>query len=136
MRCVPRLRLSTPLLGTIVYLCFVVVILVLPTSHPHPRRGYLGEYHLRLGRRLVADIAVNIAIFTPLGFGLYRSLEGRAMSSAARVTLVTVAAGLFSLGMETVQFWLPARYSSIVDVGTNTAGALLGALAARSGRAR
>jgi VanZ family protein len=37
-----------------------------------------------------------------------------------------VAAG-FSLLMETVQFWLPTRYSSIIDVLANTLGAALGA---------
>jgi VanZ family protein len=50
---------------------------------------------------------------------------------------VAVAAALFSAVMETLQFWLPGRYSSVVDVAANTLGAALGAWAeARHGSRR
>lgn len=127
MRSVTRSRRPYPLLGTLAYMLLVVAILVAPTGTPHDRRGYLTEYHLPLGRRLVADVAVNIALFVPLGWGLHRT--GRGLGVPPRTLLVSavLAAALFSLLMETLQFWLPARYSSIVDVLANTAGALLGA---------
>ena len=123
-------RRSYPLLGTLAYMLLVVAILVAPTSAPHDRRGYLAEYHLPLGRRLAADLAVNIALFVPLGWGLHRT--GRGLGVPPRTVLVAavLAAAVFSLLMETLQFWLPARYSSIVDVLANTAGALLGAWSA------
>jgi hypothetical protein len=77
MTSVTRSRLTYPLLGTLAYVLFMTVILVAPISRPHAPRGYLTEYHLPLGRRLVADVAVNIAIFVPLGWGLHRTGRGR-----------------------------------------------------------
>lgn len=127
MRSVTRSRRPYPLLGTLAYMLLVVAILVAPISMPHDRRGYLTEYHLPLGRRLVADVAVNIALFVPLGWGLHRTGRGLGVPPRTLLVAAVLAAALFSLLMETLQFWLPARYSSIVDVLANTAGALLGA---------
>ena len=120
-------RLTSPLLGTLAYLLLLTVILVAPTGAPHAHRGYLTEYQLPLGRRLIADVAVNIAIFVPLGWGLRGT--GRSLGLPPRILLLgaPLVAALFSLLMETIQFWLPARYSSIVDVAANTVGAVLGA---------
>jgi VanZ family protein len=126
---VTRLR-DRALLGTLAYVVLVIVALVLPISAPHVHHGYLREYRLPLGRRLIADVAVNIAIFAPIGWGLHRSARRRSwLPPSTRVLAVAVMAGLFSLAMETVQYWLPGRYSSIVDVALNTVGALLGAWA-------
>jgi VanZ family protein len=41
---------------------------------------------------------------------------------------------VFSLAIETVRFFMPSRYSSLIDVVTDTAGALLGALIAAAWR--
>ena len=54
-------------LGTVAYMLLIAVLLVLPTSAPHAPRSYLTEYHLTLGRRVVADVLLNIAIFVPIG---------------------------------------------------------------------
>jgi VanZ family protein len=126
---VARSRRPYSLLGTLAYTLLVVAILVAPTSAPHDRRGYLAEYH-PLGRRLVADVAVNIALFVPLGWGLHHTGRGLGVPPRMLLAAAVLAAGVFSLLMETLQFWLPARYSSIVDVLANTAGALLGAWSA------
>jgi glycopeptide antibiotics resistance protein len=115
----------------------VVALLVVPTSAPHEPRGYLTEYQLTLGRRVVADFAVNIAMFVPIGWGLHRGGHRLRVRPGARLLGAAVAAALFSAVMETVQFWLPGRYSSLVDVGANTLGAVLGAWAeARYGSRR
>ena len=108
----------------------IAVLLVLPTSAPHAPRSYLTEYHLTLGRRVVADVLLNIAIFVPIGWGLHRA--GRPLCRRPGVLLLAVAvvAAGFSGLMETLQYWLPGRYSSAIDVAANTLGALLGALAA------
>jgi VanZ family protein len=37
-----------------------------------------------------------------------------------------IAGAVFSLSMETVQYFLPYRYSSVIDVAANTLGAVLG----------
>jgi glycopeptide antibiotics resistance protein len=106
------------LIGTVVYTIIVVAALVIPASAPHAQRGYLRD--IPLGRRLVADLALNVAIFVPIGWGVRRA--GRTSLLAA-----VVLAAAFSLGMETIQAWLPNRYSSLADVLANTLGATAGA---------
>src|SRR5688572_12945179 len=100
----------------------VVAALVVPTSLPHAQRGYLRD--IPLGRRLVGDLAVNVAMFVPIGWGLRRAGRGVPRMSSLAVVLVAAA---FSLAMETVQAWLPNRYSSLADVLANALGAGVGA---------
>lgn len=118
---------TDPLLGTLAYMVALVAILVAPTGAPHASRGYLSDYQLTPGRRVVADITVNVALFVPLGWGLHRAGRRRGRPRRRLMLAVGIAAVTFSLLMETLQFWLPGRYSSIVDVAMNGAGALLGA---------
>jgi len=115
---VPRIRPRHALIGTVVYTIIVVAALVVPASPPHAQRGYLRDNPL--GRRLVADLALNVAIFVPIGWGVRRA--GRTSLLAA-----VVLAAAFSLGMESLQAWLPNRYSSLADVLANTLGATAGA---------
>jgi VanZ family protein len=77
----------------------------------------------------VTDIAVNVVVYIPLGLmltGLMRRFTG--MRAAIFVTLAFGA--ILSLAMETLQMFLPGRVSSVLDLGTNTFGTLLGALLA------
>jgi glycopeptide antibiotics resistance protein len=125
---VTRLR-DPALVGTLVYLLLLVVLLVAPLSKPHLHRGYLMEFRLPIGRRFIADVAVNLVIFAPLGWGLHRNARRfHRLGPSGRLIAAIGSAAAFSLVMETVQWWLPGRYSSIVDVAVNTAGAALGAL--------
>jgi VanZ family protein len=124
---VSRSRARRPLAGTLVYTALLVVLLVMPTGARHQRRGYLQEYNLTLNRRLVTDVALNLVLFVPLGWGVCRT--GRAFG-VAPATMVTLAGSIvlgFSLIMEGVQLFMPRRYSSLVDVIADTAGGLLGA---------
>ena len=114
----PSIRPRHALIGTVVYTIIVVAALVIPASPPHAQRGYLRD--IPLGRRLVSDLALNVAIFVPIGWGVRR-----AGSTSLLVAVVLAAA--FSLGMETIQAWLPNRYSSLADVLANTLGATGGA---------
>jgi glycopeptide antibiotics resistance protein len=43
------------------------------------------------------------------------------------LVIVLLSAG-FSLGVETLQLFLPSRVSSIIDISTNSLGGLLGGL--------
>jgi glycopeptide antibiotics resistance protein len=113
------------LIGTILYMFVVAAALVVPASPPHVYRGYLQD--IPLGRRLVADVALNIAIFVPIGWGLHRIARRRGGASRTRLLVAVILAAAFSLAMETVQAWLPNRYSSAVDVLANTLGATVGA---------
>ncbi|MFN7085614.1 MAG: VanZ family protein [Burkholderiales bacterium] len=75
------------------------------------------------------DILINLAAYMPLGFLLALGLKTR-MNALAAAAASTVLAALLSLAMEAVQMFLPARVASNVDLLTNTAGALFGAMAA------
>jgi glycopeptide antibiotics resistance protein len=97
--------------------------------HPHPR-AYLLEFRLASPARLAVDVIVNVAMFVPLGWLLTRSLGGRAASALARVLIVAGFCGGLSLAMETLQFFLTTRYSSLIDVLANTLGAVAGAVIA------
>lgn len=77
----------------------------------------------------VFDVFANILGYVPLGFlavlAVYPALRrGGAFAFGA------VCALLLSLALETLQFYLPSRISSNLDLLANTAGGLAGALAA------
>ena len=64
----------------------------------------------------------------PLGWGLYRVLRPvRLFTTTTRMITVTAAVALYSLTMETVQYFLPTRDSSLIDVIADTVGGTLGA---------
>lgn len=75
------------------------------------------------------DILVNVAAYVPLGFFLALALMTRLAAPAAVFTAAMLCAG-FSLAMEIVQTFLPPRIASNVDVLANSAGSLVGAMAA------
>jgi VanZ family protein len=75
------------------------------------------------------DVAANLLGYGPLGFLVGLSVL-RTRPRLPAVVLATLAGGLLSLGMESLQTYLPARVASNVDLGLNTGGALLGAGAA------
>ncbi len=71
------------------------------------------------------DMVLNVLFFIPLGVLIAWRRETRAIGLA-------LAAGFaFSLGIEVVQSFVPGRSSSLVDLATNSTGALIGALLTR-----
>ncbi|MGQ0750572.1 MAG: VanZ family protein [Betaproteobacteria bacterium] len=77
----------------------------------------------------MGDLLINTAAYIPLGFLLAVALSRR--RTAARAVFLAAALGaLVSLTMEAAQMFLPKRISSNVDLLTNGAGALIGAMAA------
>jgi VanZ family protein len=82
------------------------------------------------------DLWSNVLGYAPLGFllalGVLRTRQGRGVAGWAGWAVIgaTLAAGLLSLVMESLQAYLPMRVSSNVDWVLNTGGAWLGALAA------
>lgn len=121
----PKIRPRYALIGTIAYMLVVVAALVVPASPPHAHRGFLRD--IPLGRRLVADVALNVAIFIPIGWGLRRAAWRLDRAPRTLVLGAVILAAAFSLAMEAVQVWLPNRYSSLADVLANTIGAAVGA---------
>jgi len=82
-----------------------------------------------LNRNYFIDIIVNIIGFIPLGFVLSITLFKFNITSEKRVVLMTVASCfILSLAIEIIQAWMPSRSSSMLDLISNTSGALIGAV--------
>ncbi|MDR3157493.1 MAG: VanZ family protein [Zoogloeaceae bacterium] len=75
------------------------------------------------------DLAANIVVYMPMGFFLALSLR-RLPGRASGVLCAICASGVLSLGMESLQTWLPSRFASNLDFACNVLGALLGSLIA------
>ena len=100
---------------------------------PHPRT-YLLEFRLASPTRLAGDAIFNVAMFVPFGWLLARGIADIGASARARVVVVAAACAALSLTVETAQFFLVSRYSSAIDVLTNTVGAAVGAVIAHRRR--
>jgi VanZ family protein len=74
----------------------------------------------------ILDLIVNLIIFVPLGFLLGAAMIGRSSSSLKTAGLVIFLGSLFTVGIETLQYFLETRYSSITDVTANITGTGLG----------
>ena len=75
------------------------------------------------------DVIENIIGFMPFGFvlcGLFALSRPRAQA----ILMATLVGGLLSLTVESLQYYIPRRDSSLTDVISNTTGSLLGALIA------
>jgi VanZ family protein len=79
----------------------------------------------------VFDLAVNVAVYLPLGFFLTLALS-RLPGRFTAMVVATLLAGGVSFGLETLQTWLPSRVPSNLDLACNTLGGLLGALWAKA----
>lgn len=75
------------------------------------------------------DLLINVAAYAPLGFLLAVALRER-FSAPTAVLAAAALAALLSLAMESAQMFLPTRIASNVDLLTNGAGGLFGAMAA------
>ncbi|HUN60386.1 MAG TPA: VanZ family protein [Candidatus Sulfotelmatobacter sp.] len=103
--------------------------LFIPKSYSVPHKAILqwpwNEY--RPDPSYVADLAVNIAGFVPLGFFLTAFLLSNARSRMPVFTAIVIGA-LLSLTIELLQAYIPERFSGMTDIITNTLGTALGAL--------
>lgn len=119
------------LVATALYVGLLLAVLVtpFPRLHAHPR-AYLREFPVEIGA-LAKDVVLNVIVFVPLGWLLTQALGRTAMPAPWVIGVVTGFAALLSLGVETMQYFIATRYSSVVDVLGNTAGACLGAIAVR-----
>lgn len=74
------------------------------------------------------DFFLNVLFFVPFGF-LFRLLIEKQTNRYYVSFFITVAAGfMLTIMIESLQMLMPARYTSIMDVLSNTIGSVLGAL--------
>ena len=76
------------------------------------------------------DVLINILAYLPLGF--LAALSLRRLRGGTLILVATGVGAAVSLGMETLQVFVPGRIASIPDLLTNTAGSLAGAALAHS----
>ncbi|HEV7703057.1 MAG TPA: VanZ family protein [Gemmatimonadaceae bacterium] len=80
------------------------------------------SFCLLCGDTSILDAILNVVLFIPFGMGMrLAGISRRRIFAIALVTTVTV---------ETLQYWIPGRDSSLGDVITNSSGAVIGALCA------
>ncbi len=109
-------RLGSAVLG---YLIAVTLIITIA-----PFRFATAPVHGLTSVWDVADIVMNVVMFVPIGFVYQLSRPAGAPVHWFRV--LTIGACL-SGSIEIAQLFEPTRYTSLIDVATNTAGAILGA---------
>jgi VanZ family protein len=73
------------------------------------------------------DLIVNVVGYMPLGALLVLALHPRVRGVAA-LALAVASSALLSGSIEALQTYLPQRVASNIDLATNTAGGLLGAM--------
>ena len=112
-------RLASAFLG------YLLGVVVLVTLVPFDFSGVLP--HKLLWGGGLSDALANVAMFVPLGFLFRLTRAPRGDRWAIRPLLLGL--GLSAL-IEAAQLFLPARFSSPLDVATNGSGAWLGAIAA------
>lgn len=102
-------RLFSALLG---YVTLIILVMTLnPFLLARPK-----EIEFKFDSSL-DNLILNVVLFLPVGF-LYRLITGR------RGALVLGA--MLSFGIETIQLFIPARTTSIIDIAANAFGAGLG----------
>jgi VanZ family protein len=77
-------------------------------------------------RWIRADVALNVIAYVPLG--LFTTLIPRRASPAGKLAIACAIGGGLSFALETLQMYLPPRDASTIDLLSNTAGTLVGAL--------
>jgi VanZ family protein len=119
----PRLSLGSALLAHVVVATLAITLM--PFHLRAPTRftltGYVGPF----------DLVANIGLFLPIGFLFQLSQDrGRPPRLLPAFALGLVLSGL----IEGAQLFIPGRCSSVLDMATNTLGALAGAALHRAAR--
>ncbi len=93
-----------------------------------PVNALLHSWQFSYNIFILRDIALNIAIYVPFGATAYLWLHRRAQW--IRFTMPVFLAALLSTSIELAQFYDAHRFTSLMDVATNIAGAAIGMLLA------
>lgn len=100
-----------------------------PLQHSDPLTILLHSWNFELNRFILRDIAVNVVLYLPPGFVAYLVFR-RPRRRIMPILLATFLGFVLSCAVELAQAYEPMRFTSLVDVATNTLGAALGAIAA------
>lgn len=129
----PRRGAATARVALVGYLLFVGFTVWLPASVSSKVTGLVGVMARWVAEAgiasyqqsaVVLEILANVALFVPVGLLLPFAWP------RLRLWQVTLAGGLLSVVIETVQGLMPSRFPTISDVIANTTGTILGAVVA------
>jgi glycopeptide antibiotics resistance protein len=114
-------------------LLVVILLIVVATQTPFTYTpvpwsfaGAIQEFFRHPSNRL--DLIDNVIMFFPFGFCWTWWSQRRDWKPLHTILIATLLSAGFSLVVETLQLFLPSRFSSIIDIGTNSLGGLLGGL--------
>jgi VanZ family protein len=77
-------------------------------------------------RNIIGDSVLNLLAFVPFGFLLHALLRNRFGESQTIAVAVIILGGMFTTGIESLQYYLPTRSSSMLDVINNLSGTTAG----------
>jgi len=104
------------------------LVLKIPAIFSVPHKALLRpmtkEFHPN--RKYAKDVVENIAGFAPLGL-IACAYFSWTRSHWKAILRSTIACGSLSLVIETLQYYIPRRFSGTTDIMTNTLGAAVGA---------
>jgi VanZ family protein len=86
-----------------------------------------APWPLRFAR---SDVFINVLAYVP--FGVFIALLPRRATPRARAALAFAAGLTLAFAVETLQMFVPPRDASLVDLASNTLGAILGGMAGAS----
>lgn len=124
-----RKRSNTLLIFVVGYLCLTVLGSLYPLWGWQPLSSWSAEFLTQPLPRYITrtDVATNLLIYIPLGYGLALLLGQPRWRNIAVIPTVLLGA-IFSLAMESLQLLLPLRFASNLDIFLNSLGTLIGAL--------
>ncbi|WP_136052070.1 VanZ family protein [Microbacterium sp. K36] len=129
----PRRGAATARVALVGYLLFVGFTVWLPASVSSKVTGLVGVMARWVAEAgiasyqqsaVVLEILANVALFVPVGLLLPFAWP------RLRLWQVTLAGGLLSVVIESVQGLMPSRFPTVSDVIANTTGTFLGAVVA------
>ncbi len=129
-------RATSLLIASALFATGLAVISITPFNGwrfvPEMPWSFLTQPWPRYWTRL--DVVVNVLAYIPLGIllciGLTHRLRKTPWNSFIAFLLTCMAGLALSLGLESLQTYIPSRRPSILDVISNTAGAAMGAFIA------
>ena len=93
-----------------------------------PFRSVWDVLLIPIGPDTAPDVAENVLLFLPLGFAMAGYFTHRGLTTLAALTAVLLLSLSVSYSIEVLQTFMPGRFTSLMDVLSNTAGAGLGVL--------
>jgi glycopeptide antibiotics resistance protein len=128
-----RWRPSLTLVFLLLWVLFIIYATTLPFDFSasgdlvNSRLRRLVEHPLR-GGRITTDVVSNVLLFIPFGFLLAMWRDAHGASLRATLVLAVLSGAFLSGSVEVAQLFAPSRFSSFVDLTTNTFGSMVGAV--------